>query len=59
MGNTGKRLPFRRINIKEAEFVTTKWITRIKTAAWILLAAVLCLMNLKTIYADTVDGQAT
>lgn len=59
MGNTGKRPPFRRINIKEAEFVTTKWITRIKTAAWILLAAVLCLMNLKTIYADTVDGQAT
>ena len=39
--------------------MTTKWITRIKTAAWILLAAVLCLMNLKTIYADTVDGQAT
>lgn len=59
MGNTGKRPPFRRINIKEAEFVTTKWITRIKTVAWILLAAVLCLMNLKTIYADTVDGQAT
>ena len=37
----------------------TKWRTRIKTAVWIILAAVLCLLNLGSAYADTEGGQAT
>ena len=39
--------------------MTTKMITRMKTAVWVVLAAILCLINAGAAYADTEGGQAT
>lgn len=39
--------------------MTTRMIARVKTAVWILLAAVLCLLHAGVSYADAEGGQAT
>lgn len=44
---------------KEAEFVAMSWKKTWKTAGWILLAAVLCLLNMRTVYAATEQVQIT